>query len=48
MPYYHILSLDGGGICGVLTAKLLERLEVAHPGFLSRLTCLPGPPQGGF
>jgi patatin-like phospholipase/acyl hydrolase len=24
---YFILSLDGGGIRGIMTAKLLERLE---------------------
>lgn len=48
MPYYHILSLDGGGICGVLTAKLLERLEVAHPGFLSQVDLFAGTSTGGI
>lgn len=48
MPYYHVLSLDGGGICGVLTAKLLERLEVAHPGFLSQVDLFAGTSTGGI
>lgn len=33
MPPYHILSMDGGGIRGLITAILLERLEQARPGF---------------
>jgi patatin-like phospholipase/acyl hydrolase len=44
---YHILSLDGGGICGVLTAKLLERLEMAHPGFQSKVDLFAGTSTGG-
>jgi patatin-like phospholipase/acyl hydrolase len=45
---YHILSLDGGGIRGSLTAKLLERLEMAHPGFLSKVDLLAGTSTGGI
>jgi hypothetical protein len=45
---YHILSLDGGGIRVVLTATLLERLEVAHPGFLSKVDLLAGTSTGGI
>lgn len=48
MSPYHILSLDGGGIRGVLTAKLLERLEMAHPGFLSKVDLFAGTSTGGI
>ncbi|HID62619.1 MAG TPA: hypothetical protein EYP49_07790 [Anaerolineae bacterium] len=48
MSPYHILSLDGGGILGVLTAKLLERLATAHPGFLSKVDLIAGTSTGGI
>jgi patatin-like phospholipase/acyl hydrolase len=48
MALYHILSLDGGGIRGVLTATLLERLEKAHPGFLSKVDLFAGTSTGGI
>lgn len=44
---YRILSLDGGGLRGVLTAKLLERLESAQPGFLSQVNLFAGTSTGG-
>jgi patatin-like phospholipase/acyl hydrolase len=42
-----ILSLDGGGIRGVLTAKLLERLEAACP-FLDGVQLFAGTSTGGL
>ena len=38
---YKILSLDGGGVRGVLTIGLLERIIAHHPKFLDDLdfTC---------
>jgi patatin-like phospholipase/acyl hydrolase len=33
---YRILSMDGGGIRGLITAMLLQRLEQAQPGFLAQ------------
>src|SRR5712692_3209774 len=48
MPPYHILSLDGGGIRGLLTAILLERLEAAVPGFLSKIDLYAGTSTGGI
>lgn len=48
MSYYRVLSLDGGGIRGVLTAKLLERLEEAHPGFLAQIDLIAGTSTGGL
>ncbi len=44
---YFILSLDGGGIRGVLTAKLIERLEASCP-FLDRVELMAGTSTGGI
>lgn len=48
MGSYRILSLDGGGIRGLITAILLERLEQAHPGFLSQVDLFAGTSTGGL
>jgi patatin-like phospholipase/acyl hydrolase len=48
MSPFHILSLDGGGIRGVLTAALLERLESAHPHFLAQVDLIAGTSTGGI
>lgn len=48
MSPYHILSLDGGGIRGVLTAGLLERLESAQPGWLAKVDLFAGTSTGGI
>jgi uncharacterized protein len=45
---YHILSMDGGGIRGILTARLLERLEAAVPGFLAKVDLFAGTSTGGI
>jgi patatin-like phospholipase/acyl hydrolase len=48
MNTYHILSLDGGGIRGLLTVALLERLERARPGFLDQIDLFAGTSTGAF
>lgn len=49
MPsYYHILALDGGGIRGLLTAILLQRLEAARPGLLAQVNLFAGTSTGGI
>ena len=48
MAAYYILALDGGGIRGVLTAMLLERLEEQQPGFLKRIDLVAGTSTGGL
>jgi uncharacterized protein len=48
MPPYHILACDGGGIRGLLTTILLERLEAAVPGFLSKIDLYAGTSTGGI
>jgi patatin-like phospholipase/acyl hydrolase len=44
----RILSLDGGGIRGVLTAKLLVRLDEACPGLLASVDLIAGTSTGGI
>jgi uncharacterized protein len=48
MATYNILSLDGGGIRGVLTASILERLEADCPGFMSKIDLFAGTSTGGI
>lgn len=48
MSPYHILAIDGGGIRGLLTTILLERLEAAVPGFLSKIDLFAGTSTGGI
>ena len=45
---YHVLALDGGGIRGLLTARLLERLETEVPGFLDSVDLIAGTSTGGI
>lgn len=44
----NILSLDGGGIKGVVDGRLLERLERACPGFMDRVDVIAGTSTGGI
>lgn len=44
----RVLSFDGGGIRGVLTLILLERLDEAVPGWRSRADLLAGTSTGGI
>jgi len=48
MSPFHILSLDGGGIRGVLTAALLQRLEEGTPGFIEQVDLIAGTSTGGI
>ena len=52
MPNFRILSCDGGGIRGVLTAVLLDRLVAAYPGLLQdrpgTITLYAGTSTGGI
>jgi uncharacterized protein len=48
MPTYRILTFDGGGIRGVYTAVLLQRLSEQVPGFLDRAHLLAGTSTGGI
>jgi patatin-like phospholipase/acyl hydrolase len=48
MGNYCILALDGGGIRGVYTAVLLQRLAKEAPGFLGRADLLAGTSTGGI
>lgn len=48
MPSYRILALDGGGIRGIISATILERLEEAHPGFINEIELFAGTSTGGI
>ncbi len=48
MKPYFILSLDGGGIRGLLTAVLLEQLETSVPGFLQKVDLFAGTSTGAI
>lgn len=45
---YRILSLDGGGIRGLATVIMLQRLEQAAPGWLERTDLIAGTSTGGI
>lgn len=46
MSKYRILSLDGGGIRGFITARLLQRLLEQHPGWLQQVDFIAGTSSG--
>jgi uncharacterized protein len=48
MGYFNILSLDGGGIRGLLSCKLLERLNRLYPGYLEKVGLFAGTSTGGI
>lgn len=47
-PGYFIISCDGGGIRGLITAMLLEDLYVKCPGFLEKVSLFAGTSTGGI
>ncbi len=48
MKAYRILSLDGGGIRGLITAILLSRLTDALPGLIQAVDLIAGTSTGGL
>jgi hypothetical protein len=48
MSQYRILSFDGGGILGVLTLVLLERIVQEFPTFIDKADLLAGTSTGGI
>ncbi len=48
MAPYRILSMDGGGIRGILTARILERIDEQLPGFLNGVDLFAGTSTGGL
>lgn len=43
-----IVALDGGGVRGLFTARLIERLELAAPGWLAQVKRFAGTSTGGI
>jgi patatin-like phospholipase/acyl hydrolase len=48
MAPYRVLSFDGGGVSGVFTAVLLDRLSAEVPHFITRADLLAGSSAGGI
>jgi patatin-like phospholipase/acyl hydrolase len=48
VDYYRILALDGGGMRGLFSAKLLDRLEVGRPGLVAKFDLFAGTSTGGL
>jgi uncharacterized protein len=48
MSRFRILSFDGGGIRGIVSATIVLRLESAHPGFLSSVDMFAGTSTGAI
>ncbi|MHB1895196.1 MAG: patatin-like phospholipase family protein [Metallibacterium sp.] len=48
MATYRILSFDGGGLRGVVTAVLLQRLQAARPALLADVALMAGTSTGGL
>jgi predicted acylesterase/phospholipase RssA len=48
MATYRVLALDGGGICGLVTAHVLRRLCHRFPGFLDDVDLIAGTSSGGM
>ena len=48
MSVYRILSFDGGGMKGLLTISLLERLERQAPGWIDQVDMLAGTSTGAI
>ena len=45
---YRILSLDGGGIRGVLSARILQKIVELHPAFLDKVDMFAGTSTGAI
>lgn len=48
MGSYRILSIDGGGVKGVLSAKLLERLKQEFPNIIEESDLITGNSAGSY
>jgi len=48
MATYRVLALDGGGVCGLVTAHLLRRLHERCPRFLDAVDLIAGTSSGGL
>jgi patatin-like phospholipase/acyl hydrolase len=48
MSQVNILSLDGGGIRGVMTAEIVRRISEQSPDFVERTTLVAGTSTGGL
>jgi len=45
---FRILSLDGGGICGLITLEIIRRIQTAFPDFIDKCDLIAGTSTGGI
>lgn len=45
---YRVLALDGGGVRGILTLAMLERIHQAQPNFMEKVDLIAGTSIGGI
>ena len=48
MSTYRILCLDGGGVRGILTVVILQRIEQENPSWLNKVDLICGVSSGGI
>lgn len=48
MSRFRIVSMDGGGIKGILTARIFERIDEVLPGYLENVDLFAGTSTGGL
>ena len=46
--FYRIIALDGGGVRGIITAVILQRLVQVFPGLIDNCDLLAGTSTGGL
>lgn len=46
--YYKILSIDGGGVKGLIAAEIIKAIENKRPGFIKKFDCFTGSSSGSI
>ena len=45
---YKILSIDGGGVKGLIAAEIIKSIENKRPGFIKKFDCFTGSSSGSI
>ena len=46
--HFRILSVDGGGVKGLITAEVIRIIEKHRPGFIKKIDCFTGSSSGSI